>query len=296
VAATGATTGGSFNHGLRVAIRQSGLTLETIQRRLSDRGLAVGRSTLSYWQNGHRSPTGPESIEVVHALEAIPGVADGALYNRINDDAPPVGPEAFDVVATGQRIDNLLAEVGCQDKFAAMAIVSCSDFAEIGPDGSLVSVRTFYTLKALVDSDRYPAIHGGEAGGDPRLIDLEMVSGARLGRIRRDAAANVVVCEMVFDRVIRRGEFHVLHYTATDANTIPTTSAYVFLTAPRSLTTIDVGFHPDCLPVNLEEFERHRDTGPDRFVLPRTLGGDRRVNVVRERPRRGTIGLRWQYA
>ena len=293
---TGATTGGSFNHGLRVAIRQSGLTLETIQRRLSDRGLAVGRSTLSYWQNGHRSPTGPESIEVVRALEAILGGADGSLYNRINSEAPQVGPEAFDMVAAGQRIDNLLAEVGCQDKFAAMSIVSCSDFAEIGPDGSLDSVRSFYTLKALVDVDRYPAIHGGEPGGDPYKIDLDIVSGARIGRVRRDVEANVVVCEMVFDRVIRRGEFHVLHYTSTDANTIPTMAAYVFLTAPRSLTTVDVGFHPDCLPVNLEEFERHRDTGPDRFVQPRTLGGDRRVSVVRERPRRGTIGLRWQYA
>ena len=59
---------------------------------------------------------------------------------------------------------------------------------------------------------------------------------------------------------------------------------------------LDLGFHPDCLPVRLEEFERATDNGPDLFVRQRTLSPDRRVTLVRERARRGIVGLRWEYA
>ena len=91
---------------LRAAIRQSGLTLDGIQRRLAERGIPVAKSTLSYWQNGRRTPTGPESFRTIQALELVLGVPDGSLYNRIDDNGPMFGPEAFDMIAAGQRIDS----------------------------------------------------------------------------------------------------------------------------------------------------------------------------------------------
>ena len=287
---------GAFTMALRAAIRKSGLTLDGIQRRLGERGTPVAKSTLSYWQNGKRTPTGPDSLRTIQALELVLGVPDGSLYNRIDDGGPMFGPEAFDMIAAGQRIDSLLQEIGCQDKFTSMSIVSAGDVAQLGPDGSVDTIETTLVLKALVDIDRYPAIHGGEPGGHPSHLSLEPLGGCRVGRSRRDVTANVLVTELLFDRTIRRGTYHVLRFLTRDDNTAPTLTAFAFMSSPRLLTTLDVGFHPDALPIKIEEFERHRDTGPDRFVLPRTLGSDLRVSVVRERPRRGTVGLRWEYA
>ena len=62
---------------LRVALHASGLTLEAIQRRLADRGFSIGRSTLSYWQNGRRLPTEAKSLLAVAALEDILKVPAG---------------------------------------------------------------------------------------------------------------------------------------------------------------------------------------------------------------------------
>ena len=39
------------------AIRERGLTLESIRRRLEQQGVTVSVATLSYWQNGRSHPT-----------------------------------------------------------------------------------------------------------------------------------------------------------------------------------------------------------------------------------------------
>ena len=52
--------------------------MDAVQRRLAERGFAIGRSTLSYWQNGHRLPTQPTSLLAVTALEEILPLIDGA--------------------------------------------------------------------------------------------------------------------------------------------------------------------------------------------------------------------------
>lgn len=293
---TDETTGQRFALILREEIRVSGYTLETLQRHLADRGVRVGRSTLSYWQNGERLPTGPTSLAVVRELEGVLGVASGTLLEAISDRPASRPLDDFDVVMTGRRIEELIDEVGCAGKFAAAEVTAFQDFAQMGADGSLRQVLSIVTLRAVEEFDRYPAVHGGEPGGDPRLLRCEAVSGARVGRVRRDAAANVLVAEMVFDRVVQRGEHHIIRWCTYDGNTVPTLNAYLFWGSTRTMVSLEMTFHPDCLPVHIEEFEQTQDTAPDRFRRPLTLGVDRRVTLVRERQRRGIVGLRWRYA
>ncbi len=281
---------------LREEIRVSGYTLETLQRHLAERGVRVGRSTLSYWQNGERLPTGPSSLAVVRELESVLGVAAGTLLEAVSHRSPTRTVDDFDVVVTGRRIEELMDEVGCTGMYAAAEVVAYQDFGELGADGSLQHVLSVLTLRAAEDFDRYPAVYGGEQGGDPRLVKTVAVSGARVGRVRRDDAANVVVSEMVFDRVVPRGEFHVLRWITYDGNVTPTLNAYLFGGSVRTMVSLEMHFHQDCLPVVIEEFEQSQDTGPDRFRRPIVLGADRRVTLVRERQKRGIIGLRWRYA
>ncbi|WP_326643260.1 hypothetical protein OG884_06800 [Streptosporangium sp. NBC_01755] len=62
---------GPFHVALRVAVQARGLTLNRLRHRLGERGLRVGTTSLSYWQQGLRRPERPESLRAVRALEEI---------------------------------------------------------------------------------------------------------------------------------------------------------------------------------------------------------------------------------
>ena len=285
-----------FSGELRVALHASGLTLDAVQRRLSERGFVIGRSTLSYWQNGHRLPTQPTSLLAVTALEEILKVPTGSFTDALRHPAATTVSSELDMATASARIGALMEGVGCPDGIAALEPLSTIQIAEYGATGCLRSVRAVETYRALVDTERFPILHGGEPGGSPDLIRHEAVSGGRIGRVRRDPETNIVVSELVFDRYVRRGEHHFLHYRTFDDNEQRSLLLYRLVVSPRSMMVIDLGFHPDCLPVRLEEYERAIDNGPDLFVRQRTLSPDRRVTLVRERARRGIVGLRWEYA
>lgn len=281
---------------LRVALHASGLTLDAVQRRLADRGCIVGRSTLSYWQNGHRLPSEPRSLVAVAALEEILKVPTGTFTEALAGGTEHPVPSDLTMAAAAARIDALMGAVGCPDGFTTMELINSVALAEFGPGGGLRLVRSVETYRALTDVDHYPLLYGGEPGGHPDLMRHEIISGGRIGRVRRDPHVNVLVSEVIFDRVVRRGEFHFVHSLSHDDNDQESLLLYRLVTSPRALIVLDLGFHPDRLPVRLEEFERAVDTGPDLFVRERTLSPDRRVTLVRERTRRGVAGLRWEYA
>lgn len=285
---------------LRQAIGDSGLTLDDVQRRLHELGTPVGRSTLSYWQNGRRLPSGARSHTVVRALESLLGVRPGTLLEAL------LAPGPLDTVdqltgsvaqsSTGDRVGALIEEVGCAASFSSIEMIAAQDFALIGAGGGLEQVSTILTFRALTEIDRWPAVHGGEAGGDPRQIRCEPVSGARLGRVRYDDQANIVVSELVFDRMLRRGEHHIVRRITYDRNPTQTREAMLFSGLVRAMVSLEVSFHPDRVPVHIEEFEHSPETGTDRYQRPVVIGPDRRTSLVRERSRPGMIGLRWTYA
>ncbi|MEU9007649.1 hypothetical protein AB0D15_38545, partial [Streptomyces sp. NPDC048551] len=59
---------GPFHLALRAALALRGLPLHRVQHRLAARGIKVGVTSLSYWQQGARRPRHPESLRAVAAL------------------------------------------------------------------------------------------------------------------------------------------------------------------------------------------------------------------------------------
>ena len=62
---------GPFHLALRCALTVRGLALTRVQHKLAQRGIKVGVTSLSYWQQGARRPQRPESLRAVRALEEV---------------------------------------------------------------------------------------------------------------------------------------------------------------------------------------------------------------------------------
>ena len=80
----------AFAQTLRRAIEARDLPLGRLQRHVERRGVTVGRSTLSYWQNGLRTPSGMRSFQIVEALEEVLHLPSGELTALILDFIDPI--------------------------------------------------------------------------------------------------------------------------------------------------------------------------------------------------------------
>ncbi|MFE0645570.1 hypothetical protein ACFW2Y_28765, partial [Streptomyces sp. NPDC058877] len=68
---------GPFHLALRTALAVRGLPLQRVQHHLAHRGVKVGVTSLSYWQQGARRPQRPESLKAVSALVVLGQVVFG---------------------------------------------------------------------------------------------------------------------------------------------------------------------------------------------------------------------------
>ena len=112
-----------FAQALRHALTERDLTLDRVQARLAERGISVGRSTLSFWQNGRRVPRGLSSLRVVAALEEILDVTPGLLTGPLGENPTPgehvtlgsaddqVG-DLLDVIDAGSLLDAIRVRQG----------------------------------------------------------------------------------------------------------------------------------------------------------------------------------------
>ncbi|XVQ83159.1 hypothetical protein ACQP2K_30595 [Microbispora siamensis] len=80
---------GPFHVALRAAVEARGLTLEDrLRHRLEERGLRVGTTSLSYWQQGLRRPERAESLRAVRALEEILALPPRSLTDLLGPPMP----------------------------------------------------------------------------------------------------------------------------------------------------------------------------------------------------------------
>ncbi|NDZ73640.1 hypothetical protein G3I36_21840, partial [Streptomyces sp. SID10362] len=63
-----------------------------VQHHLAHRGVKLGVTSLSYWQQGARRPRRAESLRAVRALEEVLSLPDDSLLRLLRDtDAPAEG-------------------------------------------------------------------------------------------------------------------------------------------------------------------------------------------------------------
>ena len=79
-----------FHVALRTAIRHRGLTLERLRFHLARRGVRVGLSSLSNWQNGHSRPEAAGSLRAVRALEDVLDLPPRSLVRLLARSGRPV--------------------------------------------------------------------------------------------------------------------------------------------------------------------------------------------------------------
>ncbi|NEE19916.1 hypothetical protein G3M58_77345, partial [Streptomyces sp. SID7499] len=83
---------GPFHLALRTALSVRGLPLHRVQHHLAHRGVKLGVTSLSYWQQGVRRPRRAESLRAVAALEEVLALPDDSLLRLLRDgDAPADG-------------------------------------------------------------------------------------------------------------------------------------------------------------------------------------------------------------
>ncbi|WP_051367969.1 hypothetical protein [Hamadaea tsunoensis] len=283
---------GPFHLALRAAIDARGLALQRIQHRLAEQGVSVGVATLSYWQSGRRRP---ESLPAVQALEGILGLAPGALTTLLGPRGVPAGGRRYaDLMFSGDEIERIVGDLDPATD-GRLHTLMFSEEVELGADRSAVRRSCRQVLTAHQEADRYVTVVQGEPGCDAARLEIVPGLDCRLGRVRRSFAGGFLVAELIFDRLLRAGDTHVLDYEVVDRNGLPATEYWRGVRFPARLLVLRVRFHPEALPVRCYRFARKHAHGADVSREELTLSGHRTVHIVEPDLTPGIIGVHWDW-
>ncbi|MGW0389633.1 hypothetical protein ACWDYJ_01805 [Streptomyces sp. NPDC003042] len=294
--------GGPFHLALRAALAARGLPLHRIQHRLAARGIKVGVTSLSYWQQGARRPRHPESLRAVAALEQILELPDGALLRLLTHPegaawtGRPASRSYRALVSVGAAVEQLLNGMELPAD-GGLHSVGHHERVRIGAAGELRGRTSQQIVRAHRDGvDRYLAIHHGDPGCDPTRVEVTAYENCRTGRVRCHPEAGVVVAELLFDARLRRGDTYVFGYGVEDGTGARSAEYVRGFSYAGGLYMLQVRFDEAALPVRCRRFAR---TGPQ---APRTgfadltpSGRHRAVHLVEQEVRRGILGISWDW-
>ncbi|MGI5346764.1 hypothetical protein ACQEU8_01060 [Streptomyces sp. CA-250714] len=293
---------GPFHLALRTAIEARGLALHRVRHRLALRGINIGVTSLSYWQQGARRPRRPESLTAVRALEDVLGLPAESLLRLLEQtgggsrDRPASRPyqtlfEQSDVLRT------LLAELD-SPLDGGLHTLNHWERVRIGARRELLSRSSQQAVRAHRDGiDRYLAIHHGDPGCAPDRVRVRAGENCRVGRVRWNVSAQVVVTELLFDTRLRLGETYVFGYALEDG-TGGVSHEYVRgFSFGGGQYVLQVGFDAAELPVRCHSFARTsagaRPSGTQELTLS---GGNRSVHLIRHAAGPGILGIGWEWA
>ncbi|MEV7526573.1 hypothetical protein [Streptomyces sp. NPDC091371] len=294
--------GGPFHLALRAALAARGLPLHRVQHRLAARGIKVGVTSLSYWQQGARRPRHPESLRAVTALEQILELPDGALLRLLASperDPGPARPAARSyraLFSMGEAVERLLDAMELPSD-GGLHTLGHHERVRIGPAGEMRARDSQQIVRAHRDGvDRYLAVHHGDPGCDVSRMRVTAYENCRTGRVRCHPEAGVVVAELLFDARLRRGDTYVFGYGVEDGTGARSGEYVRGFSYAGGQYMLQVRFDEAALPVRCRRFAR---TGPDS---PRTgladltpSGRHRAVHLLEQSVRRGILGIAWDW-
>lgn len=294
--------GGPFHLALRAALAARGLPLHRVQHRLAARGIKLGVTSLSYWQQGARRPRHRESLRAVSALEEILELPRGSLLRLLAEPAPPPGPARpaarpyRALVSVGAAVEGLLAAMELPAD-GGLHSVGHHERVRIGPDGELRTRESQQIVRAHRDGvDRYLAVHHGDPGCDAARVAVTAYENCRTGRVRCHQEAGVVVAELLFDARLRRGETYVFGYGVEDGTGARSTEYVRGFSYAGGQYMLQVRFDEAALPVRCHRFARASPQAPRRGLADLTpSGGHRAVHLVEQAVRPGILGIAWDW-
>lgn len=293
---------GPFHLALRAAIEARGLALHRVRHRLALRGINVGVTSLSYWQQGARRPRRPESLSAVRALEDILELPAESLLRLLarTDDGIQDRPASRSYQTLFERSDvlrMLLAQLG-SPLDGGLHTLDHWERVRIGACRELLSRSSQQAVRAHRDGvDRYLAIHHGDPGCAPERVRVRAGENCRVGRVRWSTSAQLVVTELLFDTRLRSGETYVFGYAFEDG-TGGVSHEYVRgFSFGGGQYVLQVGFDAAQLPVRCRSFARTSAGARPSATQELTLRGESRtVHLVRHPAGPGILGIGWEWA
>ncbi|MFF8846937.1 hypothetical protein ACF08N_30175 [Streptomyces sp. NPDC015127] len=295
---------GPFHLALRAALAVRGLPLQRVQHHLAHRGIKVGVTSLSYWQQGARRPQRPESLRAVRALEEVLELPAQSLVRLLG---PGTDSAHADADRPGGRSYRSLAEASgtAERLFAgltppaggALHTVGHQERVRIGADRRLAGRDSHHVVRAQQDGiDRYLAVHHGDPGCDPARVRVKALENCRTGRVRWDTDSRVVVAELLFDTRLRVGETYVFGYGFEDGTGGPSSEYVRGFGFAGGQYVLQVRFDEGALPVRCRRFARATTGAPRGARTDLTLSGRHRtVHLVEQGVRPGILGIDWDW-
>lgn len=291
-----------FAPAFRAAVEASRLGLESIQRRLAQRGTVVSVATLSYWQTGSRAPGRRASLEVVAHLEELFDLRAGALVSLIPPPRPrgPVVRHTDEVTLPRFTARDAVRRVaGAVENPDSLLLTRLShhDDVVIAEDRRMASAHTRIVGRA--DADGITGMGITQFLDDPSagVPVLTLHSGGIVGREEFDRTHRVAGIRVDYDAPLARGDTVVIEYELSTVNG-PGPSDTSF-DASCSLAVreyvLRVRFPAHDPPLRCEAYQVLRDGSP---AFPR-----RRVRIdprghatlVALECRPGTVGMSWSW-
>ncbi|MFB6807883.1 hypothetical protein [Streptomyces sp. NPDC056387] len=295
---------GPFHLALRAALTARGLPLHRVQQRLAARGIKLGVTSLSYWQQGARRPRRPESLKAVRALEQILELPGGTLLRLLAapEDAGsgavrPPSRSYRALVSVGAAVEGLLAGMELPAD-GGLHTVGHHERVRIGAGGELLGRESQHVVRAHRDGvDRYLAVHHGDPGCDPARVRVRADENCRTGRVRWHREAEVLVAELLFDARLRTGDTYVFGYGFEDGTGGRCTEYVRGFSYSGGQYVLQVRFDEAALPVRCRRFGRSGPGAPRSGLADLTPSGRHRVvHLVEPEVRRGLLGIDWDWA
>ncbi|UNO42699.1 hypothetical protein [Streptomyces sp. MST-110588] len=295
---------GPFHLALRTALAVRGLALHRVQHRLAQRGVKVGVTSLSYWQQGARRPQRPESLRAVRALEEVLELPAHSLLRLLVPEGGagpvterPAARSYRSLVGSADSVHRLLAELESPTD-GGLHTVTHHERVFIGAGREMRGRESFQVVRAHRDGvDRYVAIHRGDPGCDPSRVVVRAAENCRTGRVRGDAVSGVVVAELLFDTRLRTGETHVFGYGIQDGSGGPSTEYVRGFSFAGGQYVLQVRFDQAALPVRCRRFAQVSAGAPRGAQQELTLSGAHRgVHLIEQVVRPGILGIGWDWS
>ncbi|MFE2327197.1 hypothetical protein ACFXD5_25300 [Streptomyces sp. NPDC059385] len=294
--------GGPFHLALRAALAARGLPLHRVQHRLAARGIKVGVTSLSYWQQGARRPRHPESLRAVTALEQILELPDGSLVRLLTAPEPAPGPTRpaarsyRALLGMGGAVERMLDAMELPSD-GGLHSLGHHERVRIGPAGELRARDSQQIVRAHRDGvDRYLAIHHGDPGCDVSRMRVTAYENCRTGRVRRHSEAGLLVAELLFDARLRRGDTYVFGYGIEDGTGARSDEYVRGFSYAGGQYMLQVRFDEAALPVRCRRFTRSGPASPRTALTDLTPNGRHRaVHLIEQSVRRGLLGIAWDW-
>ncbi len=310
---------GPFNVALQVAIGYSGLTLARLEYHLEQRGCRIGRSTLSYWQQGRRRPERADSLEALAVLEELLVLPEKSLSSLLGPKRPrgrwighrPGGLSWAEMWAMNDDIKRLVA-IDSRRQNDRLRDISMSEQLTVGHDRRIHFHEIRPVTQAREDgADRNLLLYNTGDDVNVDLIELTDLENCRIGRQRSLVDANFAAFELLFDRSLKESDTHLYGYRldftgafresvdpvvrGTDRPTDAREAIRGFR-HPTHTYVLQVQFTAPTLPVRVFHVRSARMNGEEEDIAELTLTSNNTTHIAVQNVRPGVHGIRWEWA